>query len=197
MSDLYETPELVSQYLHLHFGTDSEILPPFSDSLGMDLQPLLHFPQTCAKLLLEVARTRAIPLERVLDLGCSVGGASFALSEQVQEVVGIDLSAAFIHAAEHIKNQGTLPYQRKDQGDRETTLLATLPPGSRPHCTTFRVGDACRLPDDLHGFDAVLMANLLCRLPTPRQCLTNLHERSVVRTGGLLALASPYSWLPE
>lgn len=33
---------------------------------------------------------------------------------------------------------------------------------------TFQQGDACSLPTDLGKFDLVLMANLICRLPTPQ-----------------------------
>ena len=40
---------------------------------------------------------------RVLDLGCAVGGASFALSRTFGRVVGLDYSQAFVDAANALK----------------------------------------------------------------------------------------------
>jgi SAM-dependent methyltransferase len=54
-------------------------------------------------------------------------------------------------------------------------------------------GDACALPADLPAFDAVLAANLLCRLPDPSKFLSRVP--SIVKRGGVLVLVSPYSWL--
>lgn len=54
-------------------------------------------------------------------------------------------------------------------------------------------GDACALPADLAQFDAVLAANLLCRLPEPMAFLS--RASTLVRPGGVLVLVSPYSWL--
>lgn len=54
-------------------------------------------------------------------------------------------------------------------------------------------GDACALPGDLPAFDAVLAANLLCRLPDPSRFLA--RAPSLVKQGGVLVLVSPYSWL--
>ena len=55
-------------------------------------------------------------------------------------------------------------------------------------------GDACALPPDLAQLDAVLAANLLCRLPDPSKLLARLP--ALVKPGGVLVLVSPYSWLP-
>ena len=40
-----------------------------------------------------------MPLTRALDVGCAVGGASFHLSTDFAEVVGIDFSHAFVDMA--------------------------------------------------------------------------------------------------
>jgi hypothetical protein len=44
-------------------------------------------------------------------------------------------------------------------------------------------------------FDLVLAANLIDRLYSPRRFLQMIHER--ISAGGLLLLASPYTWLEE
>lgn len=62
--------------------------------------------------------------------------------------------------------------------------------------TIFRQADACALPAELGGFDAVLMANLLCRLSSPGALLGRLGRvGGLVRAGGLLLNISPWSWL--
>lgn len=48
---------------------------------------------------------------------------------------------------------------------------------------------------DLGTFDAVLAANLLCRVPDPLACLQAIAD--VVKPGGLLVLTSPFTWLEE
>ncbi|MEU0663703.1 class I SAM-dependent methyltransferase [Streptomyces lavendulocolor] len=93
---------------------------------------------------------------------------------------------------------GHMVYQRTDQGERTTTKVATTDPAACRHHVRFDVADACALPAELGHFDAVLVANLLCRLNQPRACLTQfLGESALIRPGGLLLLATPWSWSPE
>lgn len=48
------------------------------------------------------------------------------------------------------------------------------------------------------SFDVVLMANLLCRLPTPKTCLARLGgPNALVQPGGHVVLTSPFSWLEQ
>jgi SAM-dependent methyltransferase len=49
-------------------------------------------------------------------------------------------------------------------------------------------GDACALRADIGQFDAVLAANLLCRLPNPVAFLARCSD--VVKPGGVLALVT-------
>ncbi|MFT5127708.1 MAG: ubiquinone/menaquinone biosynthesis C-methylase UbiE [Rhodothermales bacterium] len=60
---------------------------------------------------------------------------------------------------------------------------------------TFAVGDACELRTDLGQFDAILLANLIDRLPDPAACLQQMAR--LMRPGGILAIVSPYTWLAE
>ena len=59
----------------------------------------------------------------------------------------------------------------------------------------FRFGDACNLKPQFSGYDLVLAANLIDRLYRPRRFLDSIHER--INDGGLLIIASPYTWLEE
>ncbi|MGO1500127.1 MAG: putative 4-mercaptohistidine N1-methyltransferase [Marinobacter sp.] len=59
----------------------------------------------------------------------------------------------------------------------------------------FHQGDACNLKPQFNGYDLVLAANLIDRLYRPGRFLDSIHER--INEGGLLIIASPYTWLEE
>eukprot|EP00958_Prasinococcus_capsulatus_P000975 scaffold88_cov387-Prasinococcus_capsulatus_cf.AAC.9 len=98
-----------------------------------------------------------------------------------------------------MKGSGEKPYKSLVEGDIFETRVARICASARPERCTFLQGDACNLEESLGTFDAVLAANLLCRLPDPRLFLdrlpTLLNEGAV--GGGVAVLVSPFSWLPE
>ena len=59
----------------------------------------------------------------------------------------------------------------------------------------FLQGDACNLKAHFNGYDLVLAANLIDRLYDPALFLRTIHER--INSGGVLLIASPYTWLEE
>ena len=59
----------------------------------------------------------------------------------------------------------------------------------------FWQADACNLKPIFTGYDLVTAFNLIDRLYDPAAFLTLIAER--VNPGGLLVLASPYTWLEE
>lgn len=132
---------------------------------------------------------------RALDLGCAVGRSSFELARHCDEVVGIDFSANFIRAAEHLRLYGKMPYRRTDEGKLTTALEARVPEGIERQRARFEVGDACRLPGGLGRFDVALLINLVDRLAEPSVCLEQLPK--LLRPGGQLVIASPFTWLEE
>jgi putative 4-mercaptohistidine N1-methyltranferase len=157
-----------------------------------------RLPQRCAHWLLDGARQYASGTARALDIGCAVGGASFELARGFNEVLGMDLSRAFIDAANALKKDGSRPWFRRDEGDLGQTLTARIDPAIDRSRVSFRQADACSLPAELVDMDAVLLANLLCRLPSPKSLLGRLGgHRGLVKVGGLVALFSPYSWLEQ
>jgi len=56
-------------------------------------------------------------------------------------------------------------------------------------------GDACNLKPLFSAYDLVLAANLIDRLYNPALFLSTIHQR--INAGGILLLASPYTWLEE
>lgn len=184
----YEAPALLAEYLLFHYGEQEEILPyPFGPHNA------LFFPVRCITEL--GGELTSKPDSRALDLGCAVGRSTFELSKHYGEVIGIDYSSSFITAANTIKDDGQIPYSRKDHGDHYTELHAKRPPDSRPQNIHFETGDACHLREDLGSFDLLLAANLLCRLPDPMLLIKRLP--TLVNTGGTLLITTPYTWLEE
>jgi ubiquinone/menaquinone biosynthesis C-methylase UbiE len=110
----------------------------------------------------------------------------------------VDLSGSFINAALELKNKGSISYKQSEEGDITSWREARVESALAREKTEFRRADACALPPDFVDFDAVLMANLLCRVPSPMSVLQRMSgARGVVRRGGLLVMTTPFSWLPE
>lgn len=179
---MYETDASVAQYCDAHFGPDK---------FGVK-----NFPAQLVKICLEAMGAR--PKRRALDLGCAVGRASFELAKQFDFVSGIDFSARFIRIAYQLQEKGIIHYQLPEEGEivsfHEQRLsdfgLAGL--GSK---IEFFQGDAHNLKPQFSGYDLVLAANLLDRLYDPARFLGSIHAR--LNPGGLLVIASPYTWLEE
>ncbi|HJV27465.1 MAG TPA: 5-histidylcysteine sulfoxide synthase [Aromatoleum sp.] len=192
-SQVYESAQMVDDYLLLHFGSAAEQMP--FDSGPRDA---CQFPQRCARWLIEGARASGAPMERALDIGCAVGGASFELARAYREVLGVDLSRAFIDTADALKRNGVLEHFCRDEGELGHHVTAQIDPAIARKRVSFRQADACSLPTELADYDAVLISNLLCRLPSPRSLLGRLGgPRGLVRVGGMLAIFSPYTWLEQ
>lgn len=190
---VYEDRQMVNDYMLLHFGSQADQMPH-----AFGPQTATEFPLRCAQWLLEGAPEFGAGTQRALEIGCAVGRASFELARGYQEVIGVDLSRAFIDTAEILQSDGHFDYFRKDEGELGAHLTAHVAPAIDRHRVAFRQADACSLPADYVDFDAVLMANLLCRLPSPKSLLGRLGgPRGLVKVGGLVALFSPYSWLEQ
>lgn len=188
---VYEDPQILNEYLLLHYGAPEMQMPyPFGP---MDA---VEFPARCARWLTTAARDYGVATGKVLDIGCAVGRACFELARDYESVLGVDLSRAFIETADTLRRQGELRFFCKEEGQLATTLSAMIDPEIDRSRVNFRQADACSLPADLMHFDAVLLANLLCRLPSPKALLGRLGgPLGLVKPGGLLAVFSPYSWL--
>ena len=132
------------------------------------------------------------------------------------EVVGFDSSAPFIEAAKQMRDEKERRVDvPMEGGKRESMELSWFEDApfidwfkswaTEKHLVdfkpmtkcTFEVGDACSLEywKTLGKFDAVLVANLLCRLPRPRACLDGLA--TVCNPGAVVVFCTPWSWLDE
>lgn len=180
--DVYETDALVAQYCEFHYGDERFGVP--------------NFAVRCAEICRELAGGRTF--ERALDLGCATGRASFELARFCAHVTGIDFSARFIRVCHQLQERGSVRYAIPDEGElvsyRERTL-AELGLAGTADRVEFRQGDAHNLKPQLRDFDLVLAANLIDRLYDPARFLADIGAR--MRSGGLLVILSPYTWLEE
>ena len=153
-SRLYETDQLVTQYLEFHFGPEALGIP--------------NFPRACVE-----AAIRHVPEGRrgkCLDLGCSVGRSAFEFARFFTHVDAVDFSARFIQSGVRLQQGNDLIYEVPTEG--ELTLSRTISlerlelaqAGSR---VLFMQGDACNLKPVYSGYDLVFAGNLIDRLYDP------------------------------
>jgi len=187
----YEASATLNQYLLLHYDSEKRALP----AVWADQGDASVFPERCVDILTHWAKRAGSGFDSAIDVGCAVGRASFALARDYAEVVGIDISHNFIEVAKVLQQQGSLPYDFAVEGDIVEHSLASVPAEIERNRVLFRRADACALPAEYANFDAALGVNLLCRLPSPKAFLSRLSgPRGLIKPGGILVLASPYSW---
>jgi putative 4-mercaptohistidine N1-methyltranferase len=180
--NVYETDTLVSQYGEFHYG---------EEHFGVE-----NFPSNCARRALEFMAGKR--KERALDLGCAVGRASFELAREFDHVTGLDYSARFIRMAVDLKEKGFIRYVLPEEGEivsYHEKRLSQFGLDAVRGKVDFYQADACNLKPLYTDYDLVLACNLIDRLYDPARFLAMIHERMV--RGGLLILASPYTWLEE
>lgn len=188
----YETQDIFNEYMTLHFA-EPDIQMPYQ----FGPKAATSFPQRCAEMVTSWCNKLQIKTGKALDIGCAVGGASFKLAERFDEVTGVDLSERFIDAAKELKLKKALDYNYKIEANIYGKATAKINDDVAARAN-FRQADACALPAEYLDFDVVLMANLLCRLPSPSACLSRMWgARGIVRVGGILVTVSPYTWMDK
>ena len=142
--------------------------------------------------------TGAKPKARALDLGCATGRASFELAKYFDHVDGIDFSARFIKTAFAMQENGEICYNLIEEGELtefKVAKLADMGLTENKDRVHFAQGDACNLKPQFTGYDLILMSNLIDRVYEPARLLESIRER--LNPGGLLIIASPFTWLEE
>lgn len=190
MVNSYEDIDILSEYLLFHYAEDEVVLPYKTGP-----HEALQYPRRCAEDRLQSLWEKGFRPKRALDVGCAVGGSSFALAGHCEKVVGIDYSAQFIAAADALRAGKALSIDYKIEGDRRETLKILPPEQDLRQRVRFERGDAMNLKPDLGSFDLVIAINLICRLSHPSRFLERLA--TLVEPGGYFLLNTPHSWLAE
>ncbi len=178
--DVYETDELVAQYCEFHYGDECFKTP--------------NFPKAIAELALKATEGRA--RGRALDIGASVGRAAFELAAAFRHVDALDFSARFVQVGARMQSKGRIRYERAEEGELVTFQERTLDelglPGDYAH-VNFMQQDATNMKAEFTEYDLVVAANLIDRLNDPARFLRDIPSR--INPGGVLLIASPYTWL--
>ncbi|MGB8853283.1 MAG: 5-histidylcysteine sulfoxide synthase [Pirellulales bacterium] len=192
-SRLYETDQLVSQYLDFHYADAAS----GGDAANRgSVLGVANFPRACV-----VATMPHVPLDRrgkCLDIGCSVGRSAFEFAHHFAQVDAIDFSARFIQSGVRLQQGDELHYEIPTEGELtvpRAISLERLGLGDIGSRVFFMQGDACNLKAIYTGYDLVFAGNLIDRLYDPALFLREIADR--VLTGGLLVITSPYTWLEE
>jgi 5-histidylcysteine sulfoxide synthase/putative 4-mercaptohistidine N1-methyltranferase len=179
---VYETDQMVSRYIEFHYGESHLDVP--------------NFPVACIQ---HVAKQVTGATSRALDIGCATARSAFELAKQFEHVDAVDFSVRLIEAPTNLQNGGKQRYSVTDEGELQSLREIRLEdfPGyvDIKDRIRFMQGDACNLDAKYSDYDVVFAGNLLDRLYDPAAFLRLIKER--VNAGGLIALASPYTWLEE
>lgn len=175
----YETDDMVSQYLDFQYG------PRY---FGVD-----NYAESLVALALPHCQARG----SALDIGCATGRASFELARHFEQVIGMDYSARFIDVALQLATGEDFRYVVPEEGElveyRQVRLKELGLDAGQAQRIQFVQGDACNLKPQPAQYDLVLAANLIDRLRQPQRFLQDIAP--MIRSGGLLLLSSPYTWL--
>lgn len=181
----YETDLSVSQYCEFHYGDDYFGVENFAQKTA---QKAIQFAQLDSDL---ASKDKL----KALEVGCSVGRASFELAKHFDHVTGLDFSARFIQVANQIKETDSVLYTIPSEGEimdfKERTLSEYDLTKNAQRCDFYQQ-DACNLKPQFTGYDMVIASNLIERLYDPEKFLNSIHER--INEDGLLMLLSDYSW---
>lgn len=178
----YENDKMLSEYAEFHYGDR--------------YYEVANFPQTLAEIAIKALGDK--PAGKALDIGCSVGRASFELAKHFDHVTGIDFSARLINLGVQLATHGVIRYSIVDEGEllfHRERHLTDLGLADASDKVEFLQGDACNLKQHFKGYDLIMAANLIDRLYEPALFLSMIHDR--INSGGVLLIASPYTWLEE
>ncbi|MDF7799000.1 5-histidylcysteine sulfoxide synthase [Pontiellaceae bacterium B1224] len=180
--DVYETDDLVSQYCEFHYGDENFNTP--------------NFPKAIARLALRAVGEGE--KGKALDIGCSVGRSAFEIAAVFEQVDALDFSARFVQVGVQLQEKGRILYERPEEGDLVTFQERTLEDlGLTGDYSNIRFmqQDAMNMKPEYTGYDLVIAANLIDRLSNPARFLRDIPSR--INSGGILLIASPYTWLEE
>ncbi|MEE9493667.1 MAG: 5-histidylcysteine sulfoxide synthase [Gammaproteobacteria bacterium] len=180
--NIYETDDLIAQYLEFHYGDSYFDVP--------------NFPKACIDHVSAIIDTQKT--QRALDIGCAVGRSSYELARIFDHVDAVDFSTRFIRNAIQLRDHGHIRYMIPVEGEimeLKTFNLTDLQLGERVHNVDFSQGDASNLRSKYTDYDLVFAGNLIDRLHDPEAFLRKIQNR--IREGGFLVLTSPYTWLDE
>ena len=142
-----------------------------------------------------LTRVAKLPAGPLIDLGCSVGGATLKLAERADDpqqlVLGVDMNLSMLRVAASAIYRGTVQYPRRRTGvvyDRRR-LSIDCP---RAEYVDFWACDVLALPFADSTFALAAVLNVLDSVRSPRDLLAEAAR--VLAADGKAIVTSPYDW---
>jgi SAM-dependent methyltransferase/uncharacterized protein YbaR (Trm112 family) len=128
----------------------------------------------------------------IIDIGCSVGGTTFALAERTGRlVVGVDLNVAMLRIAAAALARGEVAYPRKRGGVVYDKRRFPVRFAAAPN-VDFWACDAAALPFSGGSFAFATLLNVIDCARAPREVL--VEAARVLAPGASALICSPYDW---
>ena len=135
----------------------------------------------------------ALPMGMVLDMGCAVGGTTFALARHFPDraVLGLDLSWPMLRLGRRALDKGSVTFPLRQVGQvYESCTRAVDRGGARP--AGFWIADAIHPPLAPQTAALIVALNLLDCVNDPAGLLRSIADLLV--PGGACLLATPFDW---
>ncbi|WP_440873724.1 5-histidylcysteine sulfoxide synthase [Thalassotalea sp. PLHSN55] len=179
----------------------TDIVTPFEQDAKIANKLALHYqqgfegiPSLFKQAIVAIDNAKAhFNTDRALDLGCSVGGATFELAQLFEHVDGIDLTARHIQHALAFKEQKILRYALPTEGellDYHELSLTKMPYADYVQQVHFYQGDALNLKPQFSGYDLIFSAHLIDSIAEPHALINVLQQK--LNPGGVLVLITNY-----
>jgi len=183
----YETNTDICRQLHAHYGAGRSAMPLVAK----------NYSQQIAEQVLASVDKYQITTQKCLDLGCSVGRASFILAPYFTHLDGVDFSAGYIRHGVNLQQGKSIRYTLENEGDivdfHEIKLSDIDLLNSKS--IHFSQGDASNLKSTLSGYDVILAQHVLEQSYEPRLFLQNVQQR--LNANGLLIVVSNYHFTEQ
>jgi len=161
-------PDTTAEYYE-----DKNILTSYDQfHFGHGLLGIRNFPERMAEVCIDACKRFKINFGVALDAGCGPGRTAMELCKAFTKVEAYDYSESFVDMMLENKVQKGLYNLTAYQGDSHIQNQLTT-----------------------EKFDLIFACNLIDRLHTPIEWVKQSQE--MLRDGGLLIIASPYTWKPE
>ena len=170
--------ETLGAYLDASWG-DRATPPPDGPGAG----------QGAAPLLARLSERAAQPVQRALELGCSVGRGLAELAGGAGLAVGLDRNPAALRLARRLLRGEQVDWPRRTIG---RSYRPAQYQGLAVANAALVCGDVLDPPLAPGTFDRVAALNLLDAVPAPRALLHQAHQ--LCAPGGELLVCSPYAW---
>ncbi|MBZ0189909.1 MAG: 5-histidylcysteine sulfoxide synthase, partial [Candidatus Obscuribacterales bacterium] len=171
-----QKPDELASELASHYCA-SDVFSSFSGVSGQ----LAGHPQRVVDWLISYLDETIGVDSHVLEVGSSVGGVSILLAEKFSRVTGVELNEHLVEQARLIKAKGRVDIDLVEEGELKSSFSREFDSDCLARVDFLRC-DPGSLPADFIDFDALVVSDVLTRMPSPKSFLSRLSgSRGLVK----------------